>query len=233
MNNNISVDRFKLFNIEDMDFVYLPESAEILKIENSEMKSYFDMCLSGMNDKMLDDDKVAEITNILINNIEIPDLIDNSEPENATLMINMTNGCNMACKYCFAGVNKGKVQNITLDTIKNAVFELLGKYIDIPSYTIFFFGGEPLLRKDLMMESVTFIKKIILEHSKKVNFSVSTNGTLIEPSIIDFFKREYVQVTISIDGSKLQNKERIFNDGTETFETVINNVNLLKRPEFL
>lgn len=229
MNNNISTNRFKLFNIEDMDFVYLPESAEILKIQSSEMKAYFDICLSGVNDKMLDDDKVAEITKTLIDNIEIPDLTDNSDPENVTLMINMTTGCNMACKYCFAEVNQGKVQNITLDTIKNAVFDLLEKYIDTPSYTIFFFGGEPLLRRDLMVESVTFIKEIMLEHSKKVNFSVSTNGTLIDSSIIEFFKRESFQVTVSIDGCKVQNKERIFNDGTETFETVINNVKLLKK----
>lgn len=229
MNNNISTNRFKLFNIEDMDFVYLPESAEILKIQNSEMKAYFDMCLSGIKNKILDDEKVVEITKTLADNIEIPDLTDNSEPENITLMINMTNGCNMACKYCFAGVNKGKVQNITLDTIKNAVFDLLEKYIDTPNYTIFFFGGEPLLRKDLIMESVTFIKEIMLEHSKKVSFSVSTNGTLIDSFLIDFFKRESFQVTVSIDGCKIQNKERVFSDGTETFEAVIKNVMLLKK----
>ena len=69
------------------------------------------------------------------------------------------------------------------------------------------------------------------ELGKEVDFSLTTNGTLLKPEIIEFLAENHVGVTISIDGPKeVQDKFRVFHNGTGSYDVVAPKIKeLLKR----
>lgn len=65
---------------------------------------------------------------------------------------------------------------------------------------------------------------------KKVTFSFTTNGTLFTSEIIEYIKSKQIGVTISLDGSTIvQNNNRRFKDGRDTFDSVIKGMQLLNQ----
>ena len=66
---------------------------------------------------------------------------------------------------------------------------------------------------------------------KQVDFSLTTNGTLLKPEIIEFLAENRVGVTISIDGPKeVQDKFRVFQNGTGSYDIIAPKIKeLLKR----
>lgn len=59
--------------------------------------------------------------------------------------------------------------------------------------------------------------------------SIVTNGTLLEPDVINTIYQNNITVGISLDGPKVLNdKNRIYRDGTGTFNDVISRIELLK-----
>jgi len=54
-----------------------------------------------------------------------------------------------------------------------------------------------------------------------VDFSLTTNATLLKPEIIEFLAEEQVGVTISIDGPReVQDKFRVFHNGSGSYDVV-------------
>ena len=142
----------------------------------------------------------------------------------------LTDDCNMNCVYCQArDHHKGGYRKMDTDTARKAVETALqspAKYLDFE-----FQGGEPLLNFDVL--------KLIVEYSKQINsnhvisYSVVTNLTVLDDSIIDYFLENNLsifvplsghsisQVTLRSDASELQFKRE--GDGYRIF--------LPKRPD--
>ena len=66
--------------------------------------------------------------------------------------------------------------------------------------------------------------------NNKVYFSytITTNGTLINEEIANFFVKYNFQVGISIDGNRENNSYRIFANGIEIYDKLIEKINFLK-----
>lgn len=118
------------------------------------------------------------------------------------MSIGCADTCNLACSYCYA--NAGTYNNsdrkiMNLDDY-NGLLYYLKKY-NYPILNITFFGGEPLLSYEGIK---FFVPKLIQEYKSKFQtvpqFSIITNGTLINEEIIEFFNQHFSAVTISIDG---------------------------------
>lgn len=137
------------------------------------------------------------------------------------LVLNLTNQCNLSCKYCYAeGGDYGQENYRPLMSV-----EVMRKIIDIV-YSIYskgvhqiqFFGGEPLINKPVLIAAIDYIKKKAEE--KNVNkpiFTMVTNGILIDDEMIDLFNREFESITISLDGSKRVNdKMRVMRSGNDS-----------------
>ena len=76
---------------------------------------------------------------------------------------------------------------------------------------LIFFGGEALLNFKLMRQTVAYAEEKAQAEDKVVDFSLTTNGTLLTDEVIDFFQAHRFGVTISIDGPKdLHDKRRVF-----------------------
>lgn len=106
----------------------------------------------------------------------------------------VTHDCNMKCKYCYE--NKNLVGKMSIEVIKSIMDMIVNK--DKNLY-IKFFGGEPLLNYEAIEEAVEYIESIKYDTSHIMYF-INTNLTLIDDSIISFFKRNDFNVKMSLDG---------------------------------
>ena len=124
-----------------------------------------------------------------------------------SIALNLTNDCNLACKYCFV---EQKPEYMTLDIAKQAVDYAIKNlnlhktiYNDIQSdeqiASIWFFGGEPLLCfNSIIKPLIDYCEK--QNYLKDLRFSMTTNGTLLDKEKVDFLKKYNIYIMLSIDG---------------------------------
>jgi len=98
---------------------------------------------------------------------------------------------------------------------------------------ISFFGGEPLLSFELIKHCVSYIEAEY--YGNKIDYSITTNGTLLDDNSIKFFAEKGFQILISLDGPKeIHDKRRRFANGKGSFSTTMRNVAKVKQlyPEY-
>jgi uncharacterized protein len=95
---------------------------------------------------------------------------------------------------------------------------------------ILFFGGEPLIGFATIKEAVQASEKYCAAHQAQMPvFTITTNGTLIDREVIEFFRRHNFSVTISLDGPRhINDKQRQFLSGKGTYDIVKKNIDLLR-----
>jgi uncharacterized protein len=147
-----------------------------------------------------------------------------------TVVLNVNTGCNLSCSYCYkedlAKPADGK--KMTLATAQQAIEMLLRESPDEPRYTIVFFGGEPLTHLPLIRAVVEWAGPLFAARGKRVDFSLTTNATLLDEASIDFLQRHRFSIAVSIDGPKaVHDRNRVTVGGHGTYETVARKVRLL------
>lgn len=102
---------------------------------------------------------------------------------------NVTNKCNLSCRYCYNENHTTAVEELNTKKAKLIMDEATSLGLKI----ILFTGGEPLLRKDIYT---------LLEYAKKQNLYVclATNGTLIDDKVIQNMKGIVDKVNIGFSG---------------------------------
>lgn len=139
--------------------------------------------------------------------------------------LSLTHNCNLSCRYCYAG--SATKENMSLTTAKKCVdfaFKSLpaGKNLDLC-----LFGGEPLLCFDLVQEITEYTQNKASELEKPVRISITTNGTLVTPEIIDFAADQRVHICFSIDGPAIVHDiNRTYRNGRGSFADVMHNLDL-------
>ena len=93
---------------------------------------------------------------------------------------------------------------------------------------IIFFGGEPLLKKDLIKETIAYCKSKEKSQEAYFHYKVTTNGILLDESFLEYANSVNLQVAMSIDGvGKAHDRFRVFPDGKPTFEIIADKIDLL------
>lgn len=126
--------------------------------------------------------------------------------------IHLTNRCNLRCKYCY---EHKQDRDISFENIKSLIDNEIKSNSDHSVIT--FYGGEPLLRKDLIYQTIDYIKS---KGSKtKFYFGMTTNGMLMDAEFIKYIKENnFASVAYSFDGIKdVQNLNRITVDRERNF----------------
>lgn len=153
------------------------------------------------------------------------------------LLIEVTDECNLSCKYCSYGElysnqderNEGKQH---FDNVKVLIDHLTGlwrSYHNISFNKIInigFFGGEPLVNMPLIKEIISYLNKIQIKGLTFV-YNLTTNAILLS-KYMDYLVENDVHLLISIDGSKGNNIYRLKKNGEESFDTVFANIKNLK-----
>jgi uncharacterized protein len=146
-----------------------------------------------------------------------------------TLVVNVTNQCNLSCEYCYeygedkiVDTENGKQPKFMSEaTAKAAVDFAFRESGANRAAHITFFGGETLMNFPVLKSAVAYARRRASELGKDVDFSLTTNATLLRPDVIDFLADERIGVTISIDGpQEIQDKFRVFSNGKGSYELV-------------
>jgi uncharacterized protein len=142
-----------------------------------------------------------------------------------SIVLNVTNQCNLSCQYCYEfGEDKiatpeGKKKFMDWETAQASVDYLFMESQGRPSVHLTFFGGETLMNFPLMKQVVTYARHKAAELGRTIEFSLTTNATLLSSAIIEFLAEHGIGVTVSMDGPKeMQDKFRIFANGKGSYD---------------
>ncbi len=161
------------------------------------------------------------------------ELIESISTSCEELGLEVTEGCNLRCEYCvYQDENKENrnygSRRMTRETAFAAIDFLAKNSLKSKRVALGFYGGEPLLNFPVIKESVLYAKEVFKD--KPLQFTLTTNGTLIKPEIALFFAKNQVDVRVSIDGPEdVHDRYRKNITGDGSFNTVRNGLqNLFK-----
>ena len=143
-------------------------------------------------------------------------LIDNHNRTINYLRLAVTDRCNLRCNYCMPeeGINFAKNDKLfTIDELVKLSEIMVSQGIDKIRIT----GGEPFVRKDLMV----LLRK--MAHMEGLNdISVTTNATLIGPHIDELKGLGIKNINVSMDAINRETFERITR--RNQYDVVYNNM---------
>lgn len=151
-----------------------------------------------------------------------------------SLVLNLTNQCNLSCQYCYefgedkVATPEGKPKFMDFDTAKASVNFLLDQSSGRRAIHITFFGGETLMNFPLLQKVVGYATEQAAARGRSIDFSLTTNATLLTPAIIRFLSENRIGVTVSMDGPpELHDQLRVFANGRGSYDIVAPRVRAL------
>lgn len=165
---------------------------------------------------------------------ESPAKLETEPGDTITFMINVSQRCNLTCAYCY--VREGQfdyaekpIKRMKRETFERLVPRVFELFPDRESFAFHFYGGEPLLNFPAIRTMCEAAHEQAIACSAELDFSITTNGTLINETVADFFDRFRFNVYFSIDGDKASHHQyRKYHNGRGSFDDVMRNLKLLR-----
>jgi len=148
----------------------------------------------------------------------------------STIVLNVNTGCNLGCTYCYKEdlAIPAKGEKMDFETATKSVELLLREGHSRDRMNIVFFGGEPLSNMPLIRQVVDYAERRGSELGKTIDFSLTTNATLLTEEIVDYLNDHRFGISISMDGPKpLHDKHRITVGGKGTYDIVAKKTRML------
>jgi len=145
-----------------------------------------------------------------------------------SLWLHITNQCNLRCKYCY--LHKSN-ENMSYEIAKKSIDFIFDKAKDNQSNSvdIKISGGEPLTRFDFVEKIVFYTSKCSAKFGINFSITVFTNSTLVTQELAEKLKKLNIGVTTSLDGiGKYHDTNRIYQNGSGSFQETIRGINILK-----
>jgi len=117
------------------------------------------------------------------------------EITNLTFIV--TDDCNYNCSYC---LQKKEKKTITHETIRAAVDFFYPFLNSKHKVYIGFYGGEPLLAFDKIQYAVRLLLEKNKKENKNLEFTMTTNGSLLTREMLEFFNEHHFALQLSFDG---------------------------------
>ncbi|MDQ1349934.1 MAG: uncharacterized protein QG657_235 [Acidobacteriota bacterium] len=147
----------------------------------------------------------------------------------------ITQDCNMKCKYCIYSsgeYNRWRKESpafISAETARR-VIDYLRKIIgqrESKKFTVGFFGGEPLLRFNVIKEITDYTREVF--QGWDILFTITTNGVLLTKPITRYFIDNKFSIFASLDGNQPNHDaKRTYPDGKGSFKTLMKNLSNIK-----
>lgn len=162
--------------------------------------------------------------------------------------IEVTEDCNLRCKYCpntLATSNRVHAKTyMSFDVARKGIDYYYARYasqflrldtsgqekmLALAPPQLSWYGGEPLLNFDLIRDSHKYFVSLPWSEIgipvERLAFAINTNFTIATQDILEFLVKNRVITHISLDGPREQHdKNRIFEDGRGSFDTVYRNL---------
>lgn len=149
---------------------------------------------------------------------QISELDEYLNSKRAQITLELTEKCNMRCKYCVYNENQGGYrefghEDMTFEIARKAIDDLVSNSGKEEIY-ISFYGGEPLIKFDLFKSCIDYCENL---KDKKISYAITTNCTLVTKEIAEYFsKLNNMHITASIDGPEDMNDNyRLYTNGKE------------------
>lgn len=119
------------------------------------------------------------------------------------IQLEITERCNLRCGYCVYSSHFKEKRNHSMKDMRQSTafmaIDHLRKYSQAKeSVSVGFYGGEPLLCFPLIQSCVRYARAIM--KAPIPTFTITTNATLVTPSIAKYLRDEEFGVLVSIDG---------------------------------
>lgn len=141
----------------------------------------------------------------------------------STIVLNVTTGCNLGCTYCYKEdlTAPNAETRMDFDTATRGIDLLLHESGARARVNVVFFGGEPLSNMGLIREVVAYAEQACADADKTVDFSLTTNATLLDEDKIAFLDAHRFGLSVSIDGPKaVHDRHRRSVGGKGTYDVV-------------
>jgi len=119
-----------------------------------------------------------------------------------TLIVKVTNACNMACRYCFIEPSVFH-KTMVSDTAKRVIRVFLDSDW-FKSVNFVWHGGEPLLRGQRFFEDIIREQQRLPTRVAYTN-SIQTNATLLDDALLAFLLQNDIAIGLSMDGPQALN----------------------------
>ena len=117
-------------------------------------------------------------------------------PKITSAFLNLTNACNLACRYCFV---KQSPDYMSCRTAQDAADFLAANAGDAPP-SINYFGGEPLMCWDSVIVPLTGY--IRARYGERFRLSMTSNCVLMTEDKLRFMKENKIGLLFSMDGDR-------------------------------
>lgn len=216
--------------------MFFPDSLRFYKVNDKSREIIEDIMVNKNEEEVIEKfniniDTYNKFKNLLYKEETVEEVTAKRENELYKLVLNITNKCNLACKYCYAnGGNYCSSEGIMkIETAKATLDTFLNKYRNIR--IIQFFGGEPTFNLDVIEFVCNYFKDKF--ENKEIDYipiyGTVTNGTNVSDRFTKLINDNQIQVTVSFDGpEKVNDKMRIFKTGKGSTSTILNNIKKLQ-----
>lgn len=215
MSEQVNVVKFK--SSKGNFYIFDAKSNNIYKVDESTYSS-------NITCKDLGHDN--ELRNTNNNQFNIKNSVEN---EAKTLIIEITEQCNLRCSYCIFDEESQLERNhgttsITKQSAEKSVLNF-SKRVSGNGYIVFY-GGEPTMAFEQIKNIVNYANNL---KGKSFKYSFTTNGYSIKDEHIKFIVENDFKVTFSLDGDKeTHDKYRVTKNGLGTFDKIISNINKIR-----
>lgn len=144
----------------------------------------------------------------------------------STLMLFLTEDCNLRCTYCF--VNKSP-RAMSLETARKSVDFYLHREVsgNLRQLGLTFFGGEPFMALDTMEEVIAHSRAVGAKARKTVTFAATTNATIATPRVEAIVRDAQMFLLVSVDGGEDTMASRPYVGGGSPWRAVARNLKRL------
>lgn len=143
----------------------------------------------------------------------------------STLSITLapTLNCNFRCSYCYE--NKSDTR-MTPETRKKIIGFVSERLISSRHLDVIWYGGEPLLEKQTVLEMSERLRALCKKHKCKYTSFMITNGYLLDkPLALELREQEVSRLQIALDGPReVHDARRVLANGEGTFERIVKNI---------
>jgi uncharacterized protein len=225
------------------EYVYVAPSASILRLDDTSRDVLDAFADAAEPDALLTRPDAAELRETFADMVAIGLLRPDGEVAPpaadmppmpyplATLVLNVTNKCNLSCTYCYEygedriadGPATGSARRamMTPEVAAQSVDFLFASSKSRPKLQLTFFGGETLLNFATIRAATEHAEARARESGKLVSFALTTNATLLDDAVIDFLIAHRFGVNVSIDGDAGDHdRHRRFRSGRGSFDVV-------------
>lgn len=208
--------------------IYVPIRGFVESLDSETAKLITDLVNVKLED-LKNSSALSKLYNIVLTYpLKDLDAMKNGFPD---LNIDLSNGCNMECIYCYAGRGEGSIKFQSKENILFILNTYFNHIINLPNFEkgktcsiVFSNDAEPTLSPELLKYTVNAAIEIGTKLNVQPIFSMPSNCAYHE-DLNPFIIKHFSNISCSFEGLPwVQNIHRPFSSGKHSFEVVYKNI---------